>query len=294
MRSELSIKPNDNPVLVIDFSVMVYHIMDVFFGKNPDENSFLNKEQQKIIPLLVDWIQHMAWLKGRNTPKQVNPIWVKDGKPYWRNFFVTDYKGNRGIKPGVWHEIAKEVDQHIKNTLVFTGYEADDIAAGLVQIWKKQNYQGNLYLLTCDTDWLGLVSNERMPFRVKWISTFDYLPRIRGVFEATNWLNKKVKRSRKAIREKYTDVNQIRQIWDWKSEVGDKSDNLLPGSDLSLIDLLEPHEDFRIWELMEDTLVGALKQQPVKINLNRNKAISMKIARCGYNYPFVSIPSALS
>jgi 5'-3' exonuclease len=136
---------------------------------------------------------------------------------------------------------------------VSVGYEADDIAAGLVKTLSPQ-YK-HTYLLTDDSDWLPLTSDH-----VTWCGIAGYKPRIRTPEVILDW----VKQHDKFSGEKSTKAKKAfiweshKDIWKFKSIFGDKSDGI--GGDKEdptkyspYIDLFNPVSDFRIWE--EDTFM---------------------------------------
>jgi 5'-3' exonuclease len=108
-------------------------------------------------------------------------------------------------------------------------YEADDMASLLV----RANQLGTRHIImaTVDTDWLGLVDEAL----VSWVCQKGYAPQVRDNMETINeWASKK----------KFPTFNAPADIWAYKSQVGDKSDNLPAGSPIEVIDLLHPPEEF--------------------------------------------------
>jgi hypothetical protein len=126
--------------------------------------------------------------------------------------------------------MSKEVERQGWTVLSAKGYEADDLAAALVHLNAGKDL---IWLLTIDTDWLGLVSDN-----VKWFCTSGHQPRVRGDIKQINvWSQQRFK----------LDLETPRAIWDYKALVGDTSDNLPYYSPLEVIDLLAPPEEFCLW-----------------------------------------------
>jgi len=177
---------------------------------------------------------------------------VDDYPPYWRYFYLKDrgfpeYKGNRKEKPSVWEEIYKEAINYITHPqcpyhyLRLPSYEADDIASAIVRMSKEFNR--DVFLYTIDSDWHGLVdfdlpepeyankyiSENQEKRKVVWFNMAHWQPRIRGNQQVIEHTLKRMKR----------EISTPAQIWDVKVELGDKSDNLIAGSPLEVISLLE-------------------------------------------------------
>lgn len=203
-------------------------------------------------------------------------IWVTDIKPYWRTEALKDpwrlaalefpkpkleekrlelkrylainpdadivreladelsiaYKGGRKF-PSKEVEKCRKVINSVLNSLDITtlgvkGYEADDMAAALVRINKPGE---KMLLLTIDSDWLGLVNDD-----VSWYCMRGFTPpRYRHDIGSINlWASKRLK----------VKFDKPSDIFEYKAQYGDKSDNMPPNpSLLPYIDLLNPLED---------------------------------------------------
>jgi hypothetical protein len=128
------------------------------------------------------------------------------------------------------------------------GYEADDVAAGVVQLWRDRRLEvDQVFLATCDSDWQGLVCQPD----VFWVDVAGYTPRVRQRTEIYNWLCSKWAKQSSYLRGQWQPPDPAeftcRHIWEWKRATGDTSDNLPPRSPLYLIDLLDPLPQFRLW-----------------------------------------------
>jgi len=182
---------------------------------------------------------------------------VDDSSPYWREAYLRErgfpeYKGGRPSKTDEWYEVNQAGLDYVTapnspiHYLKFPQFEADDIASAIVR--SKSNRL--VFLHTIDSDWMGLVNNGVLnsmtldqallePFvepTSLWVSMAQWTPRFRdeaGVFAHT------LKREKRKI-------DSPPQIWDIKVEKGDKSDNLIKGSPIEVINLLNPPPEFDI------------------------------------------------
>ena len=126
------------------------------------------------------------------------------------------------------------------NILEYDHYEADDIAAAIVKINRglPDSQRNRIILATVDTDWLGLLDDD-----TSWFCTHGWYPRVRDRGGFDHWSHKKFG----------VTFDKPREIWDYKAQHGDKSDNLPPGSPLEVIDLHQPPSGFRLWDKPEVT-----------------------------------------
>ena len=141
------------------------------------------------------------------------------------------YKGGRKFPEKTYtrlkndvYEICREQGWHLWQT---KGYEADDWAAMATRLLRPDE---KLILATVDSDWLGLCSAN-----VTWFCMHGYYPRVRQSLADLNlWGAKKG----------YRALKEPRDLWTLKTETGDKSDNLPPGTPREVIDLLAPPSEF--------------------------------------------------
>jgi hypothetical protein len=196
-------------------------------------------------------------------------VLVSDLKPYWRlhHLFTchgVNYKESRGKDPLRNKEIValREIlqtylvskgilpvhmwcRQKIDGTSV--GYEADDIAAGMVRTYSPK-YK-HTYLLTDDSDWLPLTSET-----VTWCGIAGYQPRVRKPDIILDWVKQHDKFSGvKSTKAKKAFVwESHKDIWKFKSIFGDTSDGISGDKDvnkyLPYIDLENPISEFRVWD----------------------------------------------
>lgn len=196
---------------------------------------------------------------------------VNDVKPYWRQPLLLEkgcnYKGKRKEYGYVYEkhvptlkkdalsllrskgiEVFEMMSRHQINDST-VGFEADDLAAGIIQ--RYRNDFTHIYLLTVDTDWLPLTTFPN----VTWLNLTCQIPRIRNKNVALEWCKSKKDYTDTIMKRKF-EWNDIVDLWDFKGQFGDPSDNI-KGSIKSqvsrdtfkpFINLLEPHYKFRCWE----------------------------------------------
>lgn len=196
-------------------------------------------------------------------------------KPYWRKEEFPDYKENRKPKPEVINTLASiglQYANSIKSHVHYVshpGLEADDIAGALVSIKRLMDklnpeFERDIYLYTVDSDWLQLVGDG-----VYWCNTGPWEPRLRSVDEAIEWTKRRLK----------VEISSPREIVQVKSQQGDKSDNLPPGSDEDLIDLLNPrlktYHIPELWKLLK-YIYQDVYQTPNLDHLHRSKSYIQK------------------
>lgn len=242
-------------VYVLDSSVVFYQVLrqlEASFGSNLE--TMTPKQQltvRQYVEASVDYVGSLVWLAPNVVEVAPVIIWAADSKPYWRKSLYPAYKEGRPPKHNLFFDIEKAF--RAKSTLrKFPGYEADDLAALIVQVWASSNPKvlGDLFLCTVDTDWIGLVRySEGRQCRV--LDTTGYAPRVRSVAIFEDWLERRLRKESRAVNlrmQPWRDLGfKPADIWTWKSIAGDRSDNLAPGSDLSLISLLEPPDKFNLY-----------------------------------------------
>lgn len=235
------------PLVVVDFRVAVYQIYS--------EYQFIKANCPP--ETVKSWLK-AAWALKLNRGYTGLPYFphtvvvVDDSSPYWRNDYLREqgfpeYKGGRPTKTDEWFEVNQAgIDYiHAPNSplhyLKFERFEADDIASALVRTSPKRL----IFLHTIDSDWMGLVKDGclnanfsldeaiKEPWvdtTVQWVSMGKWTPRFRNVEGVIAHTLKREK----------TQIANPTQVWDIKAEKGDKSDNLIKGSPLEVINLLNP------------------------------------------------------
>lgn len=230
--------PTLPPLEVIDFRVAIYNLLPTY------------KSIRAAHPGTArNWLT-AAWAIYLNRGPTCQPyeprtvVVADDSPPYWRADYVANhyrdlgiegpaYKGGRPTKEPEWFEVEEAGKSYLTQPgspfrwLRIPGYEADDLAGAIVRA--TEGLGRRVYLHTVDTDWLGLVSE-----RVTWFNMGPWTPRKRGPLEALRWAYK----TWEIIALKPSD------IWWLKQAYGDSSDNLLPGSPIEVISLLEPPSQY--------------------------------------------------
>jgi hypothetical protein len=253
------------PLVVIDYKVYAHQIhsfsesaLDIV---GEDEESF-----RKVVRAL--WAYRLNRGIDSIPPHDFTAVVADDfkgefgegQKGYWRHIEaeklgMPEYKGGRPDKPSLFPIILEEGYKYIKSpgsTFHFFEkeyYEADDIAGKIARIQRESPpVDRHILLSTLDGDWQGLVSDQN---KTIWCNTGPWLPRIRTEEEVCDYYLRKEKLKISTARETYT----------VKVEVGDKGDNLLPGTHLRFFDLYEedeewgwtPDEEKIFTEIMSDT-----------------------------------------
>jgi hypothetical protein len=230
-------------LVLIDTYVVLYNIVHraiEAYGEIPD--GFLMYGEAAL-----EWVNSLAWFPGL-AKRDAIAVWVVDSAPYWRSDYHPDYKAARIPKPPVFDGLREKFWEMDFRVLHRPGYEADDVAAGVVQLWRDRRLEvDQVFLATCDSDWQGLVCQPD----VFWVDVAGYTPRVRQRTEIYNWLCSKWAKQSSYLRGQWQPPDPAeftcRHIWEWKRATGDTSDNLPPRSPLYLIDLLDPLPQFRLW-----------------------------------------------
>lgn len=185
---------------------------------------------------------------------------------YWRHIEahklgMPEYKGGRPDKPSLFPIILEEGLKYIQaggskfHYFAKEYYEADDIAGKIARIQRNSPaLDRHILLSTLDGDWQGLVSDSH---KIVWCNTGPWLPRIRTEKEVCDYY----------LRKERLRIDSARETYTVKVEVGDRGDNLLPGTPLRFFDLYEEDpewgwtsdEESRLREIMAD---GAASNRP--------------------------------
>jgi 5'-3' exonuclease len=206
------------------------------------------ESQDKFDRKVVEWfVAHMnsaEFLPDVLRHGEIYPVWVWDtkapGSLYWRHNWLANngykhirYKWGRKDKSDLWFETRDYFEKFVKlsgcASFAFKLYEADDIAGGLVGLKAPDDYAT---LLTVDTDWLGLMSEK-----VSWVSSTCYKPQVRNNLYSLNvWSQSK----------KFGKLKTPAALWEYKALHGDSSDSLPKNSPISVINLLNPPEEYNL------------------------------------------------
>lgn len=248
---------DDYTLVLLDFRTFCYPLYHNYVAwQNKHETVGLNLPLDPYQALYLSWvhtlttiplhIKEFAQKRQRNQNPKFKLVICDDypeydedfsreheNKPiYWRHRYVPSYKAGRNSKPDEWDQITKagyEAASKLGIPVCKEPFmEADDIIAQFVRR-RAKNQVPTTVIWTVDTDLLQLVSQQFG--EVVWYNT-PYPPFFRD-FDITKayWL-KRWKRP----------IDHPSEIALDKSVNGDKSDNLPPGTDIGIIDLLYPKE----------------------------------------------------
>ena len=228
------------PIVIFDLRVHLFSILESY--NRHKERLMLNRE------LAHEWfVAKWAYKLNRPIPWLANQpakgwyvIVVDDYKrsdgTYWRNDYVLAenlprYKGNRNIadRPEAYSLIHQSVLNYLDSPecpiplFREEGFEADDWAG---VAYRQTDGKQPIFLYTVDNDWLQLADDDK---QVLFACTKSYKPRLRTEYEALRWAH-----------GKGWLLTSPKQIADKKAIYGDEGDNLMPGSPIGVIDLIEP------------------------------------------------------
>lgn len=252
LEDRLIIRQDPVPVLVLDWKVMNYQLLEYY--KVFDQ--MMNGNESKIKECF-----EAVWAYKLNRGLDMLPgdrrynytIVVVDDfkseffdtKGYWRHWVAHElgyrrYKAGRNEKPSEFFLIEEVGYSYLKQPNSPFYYlnqeymEADDMAAQISRE-KRAGYGSDrqLFLGTSDSDWQGLISNKH---EIYWANLAKFLPRLRSE-EQLNWWS--------AVRYKYT-ISNPQDVYKYKMEFGDSCDGLLPGSHLRLFDLYNEDKDWKV------------------------------------------------
>jgi hypothetical protein len=253
LAEQLNAAPNPS-LLVIDFKVYAHAI----HGFTESALDIVGEDDEKGLRTVIRALWAYRLNRGVDSlaPRDFTAIVVDDHKGdfgdglhgYWRsieahNLGMPEYKGGRPDKPSLFPIVLEEGYKYIKSpgsTFHYFDkefYEADDIAGKIARIQRTDPPLDRYILLsTVDGDWQGLVSDEH---KIVWCNTGPWLPRIRCEAEVCDYYLRKEKLKIATARDTYT----------VKVEVGDRGDNLLPGTPLRFFDL---YEEDPVWGWTEE------------------------------------------
>lgn len=258
--------PSKIPVFCIDSYAIIYNILTnvgYYDPKSPGKVVISPPNVSnalKYSTLAIQWVHSLGFIAEKHRPKQAVVLWLLDSPLYWRSKIFPEYKGHRGVK----HDFFWQIDANLRSivpTFAIPSYEADDLAALYAKLWltKSTSSQiGDLHLCTVDSDWMGLLSPG-----VVWMDLGGYAPRVRSHDKFYDqWLAIKISKlpkKHKAAVESVVSHDDPTSIWRYKQILGDRSDNLPPNCDHTLINLFLPPPAHRLWE------------QPAIVKLATNK-----------------------
>ena len=257
------------PLLVIDFKVYAHYIHS--FTESAVD--IVGEDESKLRTVIrALWAYRLNRGIDSLPPRDFTAVVVDDLKGdfaegvngYWRHLEahklgMPEYKGGRPEKPSLFPIVLEEGYNYIKapgSTFHFFDkkyYEADDIAGKIARI-QREDPVANRYVLlsTLDGDWQGLVSDKD---KIVWCNTGPWLPRIRTEVEVCDYY----------LRKEKLKINNARETYTVKVEVGDKGDNLLPGTPLRFFDLYDEDPVWG-WTNEEETQLRSIISDPSRSN----------------------------
>lgn len=267
LENELNASPA-LPLLVIDFKVYAHQIHNF----TESATTLVGEDEAKLRTIAkAMWAYRLNRGIDNLPERDFTAIVVDDHKApipemgedyvgYWRHLeanklSLPEYKGGRPDKPSLFPIILEEGYKYVKaagSRFHFFSkpyYEADDVAGKIARIQRTNPpLDRHILLSTLDGDWQGLVSDQH---KIIWCNTGPWLPRIRTEVEVCDYYLRKEKLQIATARETYT----------VKVEVGDRGDNLMPGTPLRFFDLYEEDSEWgwteeetkALVEIMSDT-----------------------------------------
>lgn len=257
------------PLLVIDFKVYAHYIHS--FTESAVD--IVGEDESKLRTIIrALWAYRLNRGIDSLPPRDFTAVVVDDLKGdfaegvngYWRHLEahklgMPEYKGGRPDKPSLFPIVLEEGYNYIKSpgsTFHFFDkkyYEADDIAGKIARIQRESRVADRYVLLsTLDGDWQGLVSDKD---KIVWCNTGPWLPRIRTEVEVCDYY----------LRKEKLKISNARETYTVKVEVGDKGDNLLPGTPLRFFDLYDEDPVWG-WTNEEETQLRSIISDPSQSN----------------------------
>lgn len=294
-------------LILYDTSVIAHQISYGFIVHNGSFEKIHDRaEEVKVIgEVAAKAMSNLCWLPPLENQRN-KILWLLDVKPYWRTSIFPEYKAQRrkhktqaaantSQLKAFCNQLVLEGMSRCEDFVSYgvPGYEADDLAGFIVKEFQASPKAKikKIYLCTIDSDWQGLISPEK---DVIFIDVRSHEPRVRGRVEAYSWLSSKWNQQSKK-RQKWWSMPsfqdfQARDIWTWKSVVGDRSDNLPPGTALNLIDLLAPptHKDLSARHQEKRTMFHKINQAPIA-DPAKGEAALMLLNSFGYPPPVLPL-----
>lgn len=292
-----SYKENKSHLVITDFNVMVWKIIDYF---NSHQYRFRKKGNLEVL-LKIAIAYYFNKGPEELTHKRSRNIVIADKYKdewggYWRHFAVEQnkelmddvwnsfkpkrklraYKDGRGEKTEFFYfvfETARKYCQQYLSYYEFEGFEADDIAGVIYRNLPKSESRIKIFY-TVDRDWGQLVKEEE--------GFYWYTPRIPRPNE---WCVEQIMSNEDvrvyAEKRLETIISHPSELVIAKVNAGDLGDNLPPGSPAYLMDLINPHPDFQI-EKVEELINDCSIDEP-NVNLDH-------LDECFHLFSSLSLP----
>lgn len=241
--AELPVR-NSQPIMLLDISVLAHTIAFRFSKDNASKIKYLRPYCHAAIHRLAE--SHVFQTSSGYPVELAGIIGCEDikhfGGGYWRNDYLKEVYGFAGYKGGrtnSYQDILSNVKEYLVEACVKVGasmgnigYEADDIAAYLVQALPPEQ---RIVLATVDGDWLGLLEEGRSCWLGVSNCKLRYVSRIAEL---------QVKLGDK------TPYTTAEQVWTRKAIYGDPSDKLKAGSPLEVIHLFQPPPEYNLLKIL--------------------------------------------
>lgn len=267
-------------IFLVDTSVVAHLI-----NSRLQQYGLSAEDQQLYIAASFLWINSLGMMPYFADADRCHCIWLMDSKPYWRSQYCPEYKAKRpptsaeiGMILDVFHALALP-------SLTIEGYEADDLAALFCVLYRKRPLRSpwqRTYLLTIDSDWQGLIGDG-----ITWVDVNGHEPRVRDAEQLYGWLEsrhqKQAKKWQRAWPMPCWQEFSPRDIWRWKSVVGDRADNLAPYSPIGLIDLYQPCAGHELWK--DETTISMAQQIIANLTKSEHTASEMVKVITGLGVP---------
>lgn len=258
-------------LVIIDTNVFLHSVVTQF-----ERNGIANQNtKDEVLYFNTMYMLSGAYLENilPEDSREIEVVFAMDLTPYWRTPKLKElnvvYKGKRNtavqshrsllinpLKERLFNYLLEEYDQPLFSMYIdrlgidfpLVGFEADDIAAGMV-LTQYMNYN-HIYVMTNDHDWLPFTQFPN----VTWLNISEGHPRIRDYRTALTWV-RTCSESQKTNERKSFQFLDIKDLWKFKAYFGDTSDNI-PGDKkdgvfgryIEYIDLFNPSFGFECWK----------------------------------------------
>ena len=288
------------PICIIDFKVIAHFICN--YAEAAEDAARGNEQElRKIIramwayrlnrgPDMLPPFPFVALiaddLKGPLTAEFADAS--ASGQGYWRHIEahkleMAEYKGGRGEKTLFFNLVQEEGYSYINSPgskfhyFAKEFFEADDIAGQVCRLKRAASRRSKLakrqlFLITVDGDWQGLVSDEH---GILWANTGPWLPRLRSEREVCDYY----------LRKEKMHITSAKGCYDFKVEYGDAGDNLGPGTPLRFFDLYEADSEWKFDEKDTDTLSKILASTTISTRHDHMESARMFLLRKGMFLP---------
>lgn len=272
LEDELQILADPAPLVVWDFNVAVFHVINWLEKLHTDWSPEVHKKMVRAAfalhinrgPSMMKMFPHRAIFVADYRFKHTSNYWRDDvmtASPVVQQAWVDhaeakgvdyatlpkNYKGTRGEKTEEFFSVYNECKDYATKYFPFLeeeGYEADDLAGSVYRLSRDSGKKTvirnrQIFLATVDRDWSQLVDEEH---QVYFANTRIPGPNEKiqerlvgnlGVIEHT------------AHRMKF-DISHPKDLAEHKVLHSDMGDNLPKGTPIELFDLCEPHPEFNI------------------------------------------------